>query len=63
MGYDTIWHWRFAQYDDDALRAWIRRVPPGDESAVDLIAIEELAKRVAHRAGFEPAASDSSTRA
>lgn len=43
----TIWHWRFEQYSDDQLRELIRRVEPGQEGEVDLVAIEVLAGRVA----------------
>lgn len=46
MGYDSVWQWRFEQYSDDDLRQWIRRVTPGEETEIDLMAIEELAGRV-----------------
>jgi hypothetical protein len=58
MHYPTIWHWRFAQYSDEDLRAWIRRSVPGDESEIDLIAIKVLAGRVVANSkgiGFKPA--------
>lgn len=51
MGYDSVWQWRFEQYSDEDLRQWIRRVTPGDESEIDLMAIEELAGRVVAKRG------------
>lgn len=43
---DAIWAMRFEKYSDDQLREWIRRVEPGQEGEVDLVAIEVLAARV-----------------